>query len=132
MRNKSTIGRQRWLRYTNSSGSTIPAFGILKITGADTDGVLTADDPTADKEWLHCVNYHHDVLNGAEGSCTFDYPTFALYDTGDGTPAVDELWSPDATDFKLHKVGSGTVGNFPILGGVGSGRVLIGPPYCDC
>lgn len=105
--------RLRLENFTNNSGETIPAYGCIKITGS-TNGVFSATKPDGLCErTIIAFNGEKPVPNGESGLCSQDFPTFAMYDPADGTPANGELWGPLDT-FELRKYQPG----FRIVGDV--------------
>lgn len=131
MKDQSPYGLQRFFEFRNDTGVMVPAFGIIKITDVLSDVAVKIGLPTAAKEWLHAVNGPRDVAVGERGECTMDFPTWALYESGAGTPANGEIWKPSAGSFKLT-LASNDEGNFPIYGGADGNRVVVGPPFCNC
>jgi hypothetical protein len=103
-------------RFTNVSGEEIPPYAVLKITETDGDNqhALEADKPdgtTTDGTFR--LNMGRLVATGKSGTLRSDgYGMWALYDSGDGTPAPGESWGP-GSDWELHKDASG----FVIVGG---------------
>ena len=135
----SQVQSCRWLTWKNdSTGSAspgeAPAFAILRpiLNGSSvlqyetTQGqfVIYAGKPEVDNSGRgYLVNGPHAVKLGSYGQCTMDWPAYALYDTGDGTPAYGEIWGAKDNDWKLRKGYQG----FEIIGGHTNGRVLVRP-----
>jgi hypothetical protein len=115
----------RWLEFRNDSGEEIPAYGLLRPTGAVTLGyglAITVSKPNADSMDGILVNGPDPVAIDGYGACTADLPTLALYDTADGTPAVTETWGSGNASWKLRKNKTG----FLVIGGAASGVVYVG------
>lgn len=104
----------------NSSSLTIPAFGLVRVVSADAAGVLTVDRPNADGMAV-MVNSLQPVQPSNHGAATNQVPTYALYETGDGTPAVGETWGAGSGSYKLRKNKAG----FTIVGGPANGLVMV-------
>ena len=98
----SLVTAARWLRGTNGAGETIPAFAVVRVTGSGTDDVYTAAKPDEDGQYAFVWGIH-DTPAGFVGTLTNDYPAYALYESGDGAPAVGETWGAGAGSFKLRK-----------------------------
>ncbi len=136
MANVLTYGNQiRWLSVYNTSGEQIPAFGLIRVTGADSVGVLQAAKPNADGQQV-MVNGPVPIPVAAYGSATNDFPNYALYDTGDGTPAVGDTWGAGSGSWKLRK---NKAGFRPQAGAVpSSGLTIVAlaagstPPFSGC
>lgn len=121
------IGNQRWRPFKNTGEQEVPAFGALEIDGMTTRTVggftvpvLSAKRPTSGSLPGAAVNSHLPVPVGAYGECTFDFPTWALYDTG-STPTYGENWGTAANLFTLSQGNTG----FTIIGGETDGRVYV-------
>ncbi len=116
---RSQHATARWLDFNNVSGEEIPAFAVLKITGLDSNGFLTADQydqfgavyPTA-------INGAHAVANTKNGKCTMSFPAWVKHN---GSPAFGESWGPVSGqwDARLRSIG------FSVIGGAVDGRVLV-------
>lgn len=131
MRDQSPYSKHRQIPFTNSSGEIIPAFGVVEITGASIDGVLTVVKPTdTAKNFLLAVNGHHDVAIGEKGSLVYHNPAFVLYDDAD-TPANGERWKSKPNTFEMELITPET-GQFMILGGEDGDKVFAAPPHCNC
>ncbi len=109
----------RWLPCTSladSSASPIPAFGCVQVMGTVVTGgiaSLQVTQPTG-TTGPFALNGAFAIPCCAGGSCTQDYPSVALYDTG--TPAVGETWVPQAGQYTLTKGSTGTAGGFIVEG----------------
>lgn len=124
---RDPVSQQRWVEFRNASGQAIPSFGVLQITGSETAGVgrkiLTVTRPDGTAGATYAINGHLPVAAGSTkgGVCTMSWPANAAYDTGDGTPAVNQVWGPKSGQFTLAKGNPG----FVIVGTPESGRVLV-------
>ena len=114
------IEQIRWLQCRNVGGSTIPSFGLMRITGADSDGTLQVQQPNTNGQQV-VVNGPTPIIASAYGLATNQTPIYALYETSDGTPANGETWGAGASSYKLRKNTDG----FIVEGAAGSGRVLV-------
>lgn len=92
----------RWQRCKNVGASIIPAFGLATATGADSEGVLQVQRPTADDQDVYVIG-PMPIAVGSEGVCTLDSPIVALYETADGTPANSEAWGAGNASYLLRK-----------------------------
>lgn len=116
----------RWLAFRNDSGETCPAFGIIRVIGIATiEGriIVKGGKPNTTFQRLYFVNGPSDVPDGGFGSCTDDFPTLALYDTG-ATAAVGESWGAKPSEWKLFQHRPG----FTVLSTTSdspAGRVLV-------
>lgn len=109
------------LRFRNDYSGTVPAWGLMRVTGTTTiqrEFFYTTNRPDATYRWLYIVNGPNDIATGKIGWCTRLFVEgHVLYDTG-ATPAYGERWGPKADSFLLwqHRPG------FFIMGGTtGSG-----------
>jgi len=125
----SSLAAIRWLPLTNQSGTTIPPFACLRIVGAALDStgqlIYSVDQPNGDASASYMFNGSMAVAAGAAGSGTLDFPCQAIWDAG--TPAVADVWGPQAGQWTLTKNGSP---GFPVLSVVdrGTSRMLVGSP----
>lgn len=124
---RDPVSQQRWVEFRNASGQDIPSFGVLQITGSETLGVgrkvLTVTRPDGTAGATYAINGHLPVAAGSTkgGVCTMSWPANAAYDTGDGTPAINEVWGAKSGQFTLAKAKAG----FKIAGTPENGRVLV-------
>lgn len=121
----------RSFNFRNDSGETIPAFGIVRIDGAEVADnnrlVLIGKKPNGSGK-IHYINGGVEVANGSFGSCAVaSGPVWAKYDTGD-TPSVGESWGPVSGSWELGIDGGG----FKIVGGETEGRVLVESSASEC
>ena len=113
--------RKAWLEYRNDSGERIPAFGIVRITGVVVPEpgrvLLTVAKPDAYGCQLQCaVNGPVPIDADRYGVCARGPFVAALYDTGDGTPAVGQKWGPlqaveEGTSHGVRMIPDGVIGD---------------------
>lgn len=108
----ATITRQgadqrRWLRHENTSGEQIPAFGIVRVTGAvlDNDGMVVYQSAKPRGIGQYAVNGPTPVKVGGFGRLTFDWPAMAALApmahqpiNGDNYGVADDTWELAYTD----------------------------------
>ena len=113
----------RWLRAYNQGAAAVPSFGLVRVVSVDATGLLTVDQPSADGQ-AALVNSEIPIQPGSYGKVSCDWPVYALYEGGDGTPATGETWGAGAGSYKLRK-GKGA---FVVQGGAiaGAAVCLIG------
>jgi hypothetical protein len=99
--------RARWLEFTNDAGMEIPAFACIRIIEADAE-TLSAERPDG-TDGTFAFNGPSAVADGAGGICTLDFPAWALYDDGDGTPGNGDEWGPGTDTFNLRAAGTGYI-----------------------
>jgi len=105
---QSADSRQRLLAFINTSGSTIPPFGVFRIQSRSVSGELVyqAKAPNGDSEVGDiAVNGNVEVVNGDNGNCTMDFPTRMAY-TG-ANPLVNGTMGTKTNQFKLDAGESG-------------------------
>ncbi len=92
----------RWLAAKNNDAGEMPAFAVAVVASSGTEGQFVLTKPTANGEhaWIAGAV---PVLAGDGAQVTNDFPAWALYDDGDGTPAVGEEWGAGASSWKLRK-----------------------------
>lgn len=114
------------IRFRNDSAETIPAWGVIRINGADyaNFGFLKAFKPDTSFQRLYLVNGPRPVAYVSSDKPTYGWGSFltsetfrfadqyVLYDTGN-TPAYGESWGPQNGTWTLKKYRYG----FHILGG---------------
>jgi len=107
---------QKGKSFKNNSGSTIPAYGIIRIADRTAIGsayVYDARQPnTYGSQYTHFINGSQDILDTKYGRLFEDDVIRVLYDSADGTPAFGERWGPRNGTFKLKK----DTGGFYVLG----------------
>lgn len=109
----------RWLEFRNDSEFSVPAHGVVKITGIEevSDGRLVLIAERSDSygsQYSHALNSRAEVPAGAYGACTFETPAWAFFEGGED-PEVGQLWGPLPDSFALSK----DVGGFQVVGGRG-------------
>lgn len=114
--NRSPHRNQRWVECLNSSGETIPPFGVCEVIEAskpDATGrtMIHLRKPYRDGLSNVMINGHLPIANGDTGYCTDDFPAYALYDDG-GSPSSGHMWGTIKDSFRI---GQGRQGFF-ILG----------------
>ena len=101
------VTQARWLIGSNDSGSEIPAFSLVKVTATDAQGRFEVEQPTVDGEAVYVVGSlpipAADSDGDGIGAITGDWPVWAKYDSGDGTPAIGETWGAESGTWKLKK-----------------------------
>lgn len=101
------------LPFRNDSGATVPAYGIMKITGAisiNDQLVLTCDKPDAndlDNPAAFVFNSQSAVANGVYGKCVIRPPALALFDATAGTTSVGGEVGPESASWYLSVDGLG-------------------------
>lgn len=115
----------RWLSFRNDASEAVPPFGVLRITGVETNlipqnAVLLAAKPNADNGTQYVFNGPTPVEPGGFGSCTVDFPLFAAFDDSEA-PEVGDEWGAQNDSWLLHKGKTG----YKINGGPHDGRVEI-------
>lgn len=92
--------------FRNDSGETIPAYGVMRVTGSATVSgteYVTVSKPNSDFKRKYLVNTGSAVANGAYGTGTWlDEGGWVLYDDA-STPALGESWGPKNNSWKLNK-----------------------------
>jgi hypothetical protein len=116
--NRSPMAQLRWLECENAGGSTVPAFGAVRVSGSGTDGVLEVERPTQDSQDV-LINGPSPIPAGRVGTCTPDAPVYALYDGGE--PPFDTQLGAVAGTYRLGPGRSG----FAAIGGATSGRTMV-------
>ncbi len=96
-------------KFTNSSGSTIPAYGVFRVSDSSvgTDGVVNvvAKQPDGSSS-LYYVNQSIAVDDGKEGSHFTEEDIFpVLYDETETTPVAGDLIGPQSGSFKASSSG---------------------------
>lgn len=109
--------RQR-IKFRNDSGEEVPAYAVMRITGANSDGYLTIGKPNTTFSRVYLVNTDRTVSVDGYGYGTFltsehfnQLDSKVLYESG--TPAYGESWGPANGQWSLKKWRYG----FTILGG---------------
>lgn len=115
--------RGKAIECQNVSGMEIPVGGILRLTGSvrcANSLIVKVNQPNASYNVLFGVALDP-IAAGGLGPCTLFDPCLALYDTGDGTPAIGESWGPVAGQWSLGKNRPG----FGIIGNPADERVVV-------
>lgn len=99
--------RLRWLAAL-AGVTEVPARGLVRVTGVDTQGVLAVDRPNTDAQFVYVAGKTPVSANGY-GAVTIEGPVYALYDTADGAPVAGETWGAGAASFKLRKGKAGFI-----------------------
>lgn len=98
---------RRWQLVKNTDSETIPAFGLVKVTGADElhdAPVLKIARPGAATDAMTTmigVTYAP-ISAGKYGWVTFQWPAYVRYDTTN-SPKNGELWGPQANSVNITK-----------------------------
>lgn len=115
----------RGIPFRNDSGQTIPAYGVMRVTGVTVvQGmpVLTVDQPDQKFHRTFLLNGPVDVPGGSSGNYGTaqdgSYPAIALYDDstlpqGQNNPNLGDHWGADQNSWKLVYGREG----FYVLGG---------------
>lgn len=122
----------QWIEWFNSSGSDIPAWSILRVTGSRTRfGRVTLEmgqPNTYGSQYSHFVNADIDVPAGGYGMCALPVavPMFALYDSADTSPALGARIGPRSGTHKLKaSTGGFRIVSATALGSGATHRVLV-------
>lgn len=116
-----SMGARVWARARNGAGTAIPAFSLVRVTGADLDGTLILASPDAISQGgLWATGATPIPATSGKGVVTRATPCWVAYDAADGTPAAGEDWGSESGSFLLHKDRLG----FRILGGIQGGVTL--------
>ena len=110
----------QWFTFRNDYSGTVPAFGVMRITGVVTLAsdlgssggyndlpILKCDQPSTTFYQQYAVNGPQTVATGEYGSCALSGLIQVAYDTG--TPAQGEGWGPKPSQFTLSE-------NYPAAG----------------
>ena len=102
---------RRWQLVKNDDGQTIPAYGLVIVTGADQlhdMPVLKVTLPSAATDAMSQLIgvAYSPIKAGNYGWITCQWPAYVSYDTGN-TPAFGELWGPAANSAQLAKGNDG-------------------------
>lgn len=96
----------RWLAAKNNDAGEMPANAVVVVSSTGTEGQFVLAKPTANGQHAWIAG-PVPVLAGDGVIVTNDFPAWALYDDGDGTPAVGETWGAGASSWKLRKNNAG-------------------------
>jgi len=104
------------IRVHNDAGATIPAWGVMRITGVTTVNDawrVTVAKPNTTLQRVYLVNGPTDIATSADGWGTYlTHAAHVLYDDSE-TPAIGEEWGPQDAAWTLRKNHWG----FVIVGG---------------
>lgn len=123
----------RSLAAKNNDAGEMPAHAVVVVSSSGTEGQFVLTKPTEDSEHAWIAG-PVPALAGDGATATNDFPAWALYDDGDGTPAVGEEWGAGASSWKLRKGKTGfrvcgtpdtTLKVVPVERSVGSGGGLF-------
>jgi len=110
----SPLKRIQWFPFRNDNAGTIPAFGVMRITGVEErhgNALYTVDKPSTTFQRLYLINGPLDVPAGGYGSGTFDV-AYALCSSS-ASPGYGESWGAKHDEWKLFENRPG----FFVLGG---------------
>lgn len=110
----SPLKRIHWHPFRNAGTETIPAFGVMRITGVEERhgvAVYTVDKPSMTFQRLYLINGPKQVAAEGYGSGTFDV-TYALCSSS-ASPGYGESWGAKHSEWKLFQHRPG----FFIMGG---------------
>jgi hypothetical protein len=111
----------RWVAVYNSTAEEIPAFGLMRMTGIDSEGIVTVAKPNTNSQVNILINSPVPIPASSYGVGHNQSPAAVLYDTADGTPALDEVWGAESGSWKAGKGKTGA----KIVGGHADGLVTI-------
>lgn len=94
------------IKFRNDSGATIPAHGLMRITGSTVDGLITVAKPNDTFQRYYIANGPSPV-DADEIGIGFNDITDVLYELTDGTPAYGESWGAEDNNWKLRRGMSG-------------------------
>lgn len=106
----------------NATAEVIPAGGIVRVVGLDTDtGAFLVDKPDVDGSGYVAVVGMALIPAEGFGQIHFDPRAIAAFDRADGTPAPGETWGARAGSWLLRKGETG----FVVTAGAGLGQVNV-------
>lgn len=104
------------IRVHNDAGVTIPAWGVMRITGVETGNDawrIKVGKPNTTLQRVYLVNGSTDIATSADGWGTYlTHAAHVLYDDSEA-PAIGEEWGPQDDAWTLRKNHWG----FVIVGG---------------
>lgn len=129
MISRPPLHRVRWETVRNTASETIPAYGVMRITGTEVRAgrtVYTVAKPSTTFQRLYLVNGPVDIPASGYGDGTFDI-TYALCSSG-ASPLLAESWGAKHDEWKLfqHRPGFFMLGNYQ---GTGDDQRAIVRPY---
>lgn len=95
-----------WVALKNVGSSEIPAFGVFMVVGSEklnNQWILHVEQVDDTKNPVFGFNGEIPVAANKYGQGTLDVIAFAAYTTGDGTPAIGDVWGPKDGESKLKK-----------------------------
>lgn len=107
----------QWEPFRNDSGEEVPAYALMKVTGAAKSGttrMLLVDQPD-EVEGEYVANGPSSVPDGKFGRCGRGLAKRVLFDNAE-TPANGEVWGAKNNSWKLTK--NPDAGAIPIVGDV--------------
>lgn len=121
MTGNSDLARVRYVKVSNNSGYTIPAYGMMQITGYTTiDGTIVYSvdvfSSTEQRNTKFLINGPTPIEDGGYGLATRDTPHLVKYANFD-TPALGDRMNGLANDFMATKQAGGVL----MACGAGSG-----------
>jgi hypothetical protein len=120
---RSPHQQQRWLELVNVGSSSIPSGGVCEVVGSMRDAenqatILQVRRPIADCLPNVVINGPLRIPSGKSARIgTNDYPAWAFYNNGDGTPMSGQMWGSVKDSFALGKGRQGfTIAGDPFNG----------------
>lgn len=100
-----------WIAVYNTETESAPAYCLLEIVDTDNDGIVQVCAPTEDgiDPARLLINGSADIPGQTNGAAHQARHAGVLYDTGDGTPAADEVWGSKANSWALAKGKNGFI-----------------------
>ena len=110
-----------WRPFRNTTTETIPAFGVMRVTGVEetVEGFIryTVAKPNTNFQTHYMINGNHAVPAGEDGRCTTLSQAYRVaYNSSSGTPTIGGEWGAKSGQWTLEKYRPG----FIIEGGVKS------------
>ncbi len=123
------LANRTWVTFKNTASETIPAYGVMRITGTDERAgrtVYNVAKPNTTFQRLYLVNGPVDVPASGYGDGTFDI-TYALCSSA-ASPLLAESWGAKHDEWKLfqYRPGFFMLGNYQ---GTGDAQRAIVRPY---
>jgi hypothetical protein len=121
----SELDKCHWVKYINSSGETIPPYGVLRVTGTTSrngEPFFTVAKPTAAKQKFYPINGAASVAAGAVGECTFSQQAIAALGSapsfGTELGPVNNSWTLSTSGTGFYYYGSKSNNRSLLLGEV--------------
>ncbi len=91
------------VRFKNSSGETVPAYGLMQVASMAGNEVFSISKPSANFRPLYLVNGRSPIDDGKSGRANFllDDPGWVLRDTPGGSTGFSNRWGPKDGEWKL-------------------------------